>query len=372
MKFSIEKKDLNTNIQQLIGIVPSRNTMPILTNYLIEANEETGKVKFTSTDLEITVVAEFPANISESGRSTVLAKNFNEIVNSFPDDMINVMLEEEKLIINCQKSHFHLNCADTTQFPMIPLMNFDNALKIDAQMFKKMINSTSFAVSSDINRPIFTGINWKISPNKQMMAATDIKKIAEFKTYSQLDIPDEIELIIPRKGLLFLERVINENNNELLVIPETNRIIFNYNNFTIFSHLIKGKFPDYTQAIPQNNTNILTINKSLLKNVVRRVSLLASEETLKIRFDINDSGLALNAMKREEGDADEKIEDIQYEGEHLIIAFNYKFLIEIINAIDSENIVINMGTSNEPALFVSPEKHDEYNYRYILMPLRLA
>jgi len=372
MKFSTEKKDLNANIQQLLGIVPSRNTMPILTNYLIEANEDTGKIKFTATDLEITVIAEFPANVSESGKTTVSARNFNEIINSLPEAQIDILLEEDNLVIYCQKSHFKLLCSDKSQFPLNPHIKFDNALHINAQMFKKMVERTSFAVSTDVNRAIFTGINWKLGSNEQMMAATDIKKIAEFKIYNHIDLPEDMELIIPRKGLIFLDKVISEETQELLVIPETNRVMFNYENFTIFSHLIKGKFPDYSQAIPQNNTNILTVNKLHLRDVVKRVSLLASVDTLKIKFDINETTFTLNALNREEGAADEKIDDFKYDGDSLIIAFNYKFLVEIINAIDSENVEIRMGKSNEPALFLNTEKHDEYSCRYILMPLRLA
>ncbi|MBC8386200.1 MAG: DNA polymerase III subunit beta, partial [Candidatus Cloacimonetes bacterium] len=180
MKFSIERLELQHNIQHLFNIVPSKNTMPILTNYLIEADEKNNKMKFTATDLEITVIVEFDANVSEEGRIVVSAKNLNEIINSLPDSMVHFMVEEENLKIVCLRSKFNLLCAETEQYPLIPQRDESNNIKLDAKMFKKMIDNTHFAVSTEINRPIFTGIYWKMTSDFQMMAATDGKKIAEF------------------------------------------------------------------------------------------------------------------------------------------------------------------------------------------------
>jgi DNA polymerase-3 subunit beta len=372
MKFSIKKQDLLSNIQYLYNIVPSKNTMPILTNYLIEADEQSNKLKFTATDLEITVVVEFEANVAEQGKVAVSARNLNEIIISLPDSDIQFFQEEDALKIHCERSKFSLLCAESSQFPLIPQKEMKNIIEIDAQMFKKMIENTHFAVSSEINRPIFTGIFWRLSSNEQLMVATDGKKIAEFKIINNIEIQESTEQIIPTKGLLFLDKVIEEDIPKVSVLIESNRVMFTYGHYTLFTHIIEGNFPDYSKAIPTANNNILIIDANNLKNAIKRVSLLASEETFKLKFDINEESLIISSTKREEGDAVEKIEDYKYSGEELSIAFNYRYLSAIINVIESAEVEIKLGKSNEPALFFNTEIDENYSARFLLMPLRLT
>lgn len=371
MKLSIEKSDLQGQIQHLYNIVPSKNTMPILTNYLIEANEQTGLVKFTATDLEITVVVEFPATVTQSGKVAVSAKNLNEIINSLPDAMVHIIIEEDNMKIQCDKSKFNLLCAESSQFPLVPQKDLSNVIDLDANMFKMMIENTSFAVSTETNRPIFTGIYWKMASDSQLMVATDGKKIAEIKLTKQVDIPESIEQIIPTKGLNFLDKVISHDKPTVSVLIESNRVMFSYGNYTIFTHIIEGRFPDYTKAIPANNTNKLVIDKTILKNAIKRVSLLASEDTFKVKLDVSSEKFLISSVKREEGEANELIDDYKFEGEALTIAFNYRYLIAIINVIDTKEVEICMGKGNEPALFFNTEKDEKFEARYLLMPLRL-
>ncbi|MBN2461958.1 MAG: DNA polymerase III subunit beta [Candidatus Cloacimonetes bacterium] len=372
MKFSIAKSDLQSNIQYLYNIVPSKNTMPILTNYLIEADEQNNLLKFTATDLEITVVVEFQAHVTEGGKAAVLARNLNEIISSLPEANIQFLIQEDTLKIHCERSDFNLLCAESSQFPLIPQKDLSNVIDLDAQMFKKMIENTHFAVSSEINRPIFTGIYWKISADEQLMVATDGKKIAEFKIINHIPTTELVEQIIPTKGLLFLDKVINEDNKTVSVLIESNRVMFAYGNYTVFTHIIEGKFPDYSKAIPANNNNVLVINKNSLRDAVKRVSLLASEDTFKVKFDISEEALLINSANREEGEANERIEDCIYTGEPLVIAFNYRYFTSILAVIESEEVEIRMGKANEPALFFNKEKSDKFTARFLLMPLRLS
>ncbi len=372
MKFSIEKVDLQANIQHLFNIVPSKNTMPILTNYLIEADAEKNRLKFTTTDLEITVIVEFEANISEGGKIAVSAKNMNEIINTIPDSMVHFILEEENLRIICKNAKYNLLCAESSQFPLIPQKDTSNVIELDAQMFKKMIDNTHFAVATEINRPMFTGLYWKMDADQQLMVATDGKKIAEFKLNNQIDIPESIDQIIPTKGLLFLDKIITNDISKMSVLIESNRVMVIYSNYTLFTHIIEGRFPDYTKAIPQNNTNVLKIGKNLLKSAIKRVSLMASEETFKIKLEISSEKFEIRSAKREEGKAYEIIEDFKYDGEPLSIAFNFRYLVAILSVMESDEIEIKMGQQNEPALFFNAETFDDYSARFLLMPLRLV
>ena len=371
MKFSIEKQELMSKIQHLNSIIPSKNTMPILTNFLIQADRQTNLLKFTATDLELTVVAELTADVSEDGKVTVSARNLSDTISTLPDVMIHFMLEEDNLRIICEHTRYSLKCAESSQFPLVPQREMSNVIKLDAIMFKKMIDNTHFAVSTEINRPIFTGICWKLLPEYQLMVATDGKKIAEFKLNLRSELTEPIEQVIPTKGLLFLDKVFSDDLPEIAVLLESNRVMFVYGNYTIFTHIIEGKFPDYTKAIPTSNNNVLKIKRSLLKDAVRRAAPLATEDTFKIKIDISESQLSINSAKREEGEADTTLEDYHYSGEVLTIAFNYKYLNAILSVLESEFIELRMGKANEPALFFNTEIDERYSARFLLMPLRL-
>jgi len=345
--------------------------MPILTNYLIDVFENSNKIEITATDLDITAIVEIEAMVSEGGKATVSAKSFNEIIHSLPNSLITFEEEDSLLNISCDHSIFKILCSDYQQFPLVPEMNLTDAQEIDALLFGKMISYTHFAVSVEINRPVFTGIFWKITSERQLMVATDGKKIAEFTLDANTEIEEEKEKIIPTKGLLFLDKVINEENEKILVQIETNRIMFKYGPYKIFSHVIEGKYPDYTKAIPTDNQNLLICNKKILKESIRRVSLLASEDTLRIKFEINSELIKVSSSNKEMGGASDSIETFSYEGEPLTIAFNFRFLLSILNIIETEEVVIRMGGRNTPSLICNNNLEAPYKIRFLLMPLRI-
>ncbi len=179
MRLAIEKKDLLARIQHLVSIVPTKNTSPILNNYLIEVSEENNTMRISTTDLEIMVVVEFPAAVSEGGTVAVSAHHFNEIINYMPDGVINLWSHDDLLMIQCGKVDFNLLIADHTLFPVIPEPKLNNPITIDAALFSRMISKTYFAVSTDVNRPVLNGVCWKIYPDHHIMAATDGRKVAE-------------------------------------------------------------------------------------------------------------------------------------------------------------------------------------------------
>jgi DNA polymerase-3 subunit beta len=372
MKFSIERKDLMENIQYLANIVPGKNTMPILMNYLIEADAGSNSLRFTATDLEITVVVSFPANVWEGGRTVVLARPLHEIIHAMPDAVINFAKEEDNFHIQCQKSEYTLLCADAGQFPLVPEQDLSKALQLDAGSVTRMIEKTLFAVSPDTNRPIFTGIYWQLNAEQQTMVSTDGKKIAEYTISEPLMIETPIEQILPVKGLSFLMRVIKDDEPVLKAVIETSRVMFAYKNFTIFTHVIEGKYPDYRQVFPKEINNSLLINRDVLKAAIRRVSLIAPEESMRVKIDVSANGLDITTLNREMGEAHEQITDYEYSGEDLSIAFNYKYINSILDAIDTVRAKIVFGRAKDPVLFFNEVDPEDATARFLLMPLRLA
>ncbi|MCF7919838.1 MAG: DNA polymerase III subunit beta [Candidatus Cloacimonetes bacterium] len=371
MKFSIEKKDLLPFIQHLNNIIPSKNTMPILTNYLIKADENENQLIITATDLEITVIATIKANIMLGGKVAVSARKLMEILTRMPDEVINFIYQEDELLITSISAKFDLLCAEANQFPMVPDVDLADSVAFNAGLFRKMISSTSFAVSTEINRPIFTGINWTLDPEFQMMAATDGKKIAEFTHHKPTHVTERIDCIIPTKGLNFLDKVITENFDTVNVLIEPNRVIFSYDSYLLMTHVIEGRYPDYNKAIPKNNNSILIVDKEHLKQAIGRVSLLATEDTYKIHLSISNNSFIIDCVNREEGEAREKITEFTYDGKDIEIAFNYKFLLAIINVIETPRVEFKLGASNEAALLFNVDQEEDYSTRFLLMPLRL-
>lgn len=380
MKFFIDKGDLLHNIQHLANVVPSKNTMPILTNYLIEAIEIDNLIKITTTDLKITVIVTFNATVMESGTIAVTAKDFNEIISALPDSQISFTKDDELLKIHCDNIDFSLKLSDFSNFPLIPEATFENAIQFKASEFDKMINKTIVAVQKDQSSSIFTGILWEISADKQSMVATDSKKIAHIAIDSEtkdfvntIDAEEDImKIVLPTGGISFLQKIITEESDTLQADIGKNKVIFKYRNFIVFSHLMTTKFPDYTKVFPASLPKELLLDKQQLKAAVKRISLVAPEDSFKIMFNIKGSTLELATSNDEKGGAKEFINDIIYNGDDISIAFNFKFLSVILDCIDTPNVKICLGEAKNPALLYNEKDPEGTLLRYLLMPLRVA
>jgi DNA polymerase-3 subunit beta len=402
MRIQIEKKELIQHIQHLASIVPSKNTTPILTNYLLEAISDRNILRITASDLEITVIAEFSANVVENGITTVSARQFNEIIHSLPDALIDIYKQDEIIKIICGKIDFSLLCADHTLFPIIPEKSLQNAIKLSSEHFMRMIDKTSFAVSTDINRAVLNGVCWLIKSNDQLMAATDGRKVAEIKfiqaltssdnagkdnqkeaseavpesqisediNFSELDFEKGIEKILPIKTLNFLEKIHSSDNKELLAVLEPNRVMFAYGEYPMFTHVIEHKYPDYQKAFISDLPNVLVMDKDILRTAIRRISLIAPEDNLRIRFELSGDKFEINTTHREAGEGKEVIEKFAYTGSNTAISFNFKYMVSILDAIDTQNVKICLGTQKDPIMIYNETQPDNQEITYLLMPLR--
>ncbi len=405
MRFQIEKKELIQHIQYLASIVPSKNTTPILTNYLLEAVSDTNTVRITASDLEITVIAEFVANVMESGITTISARSFNEIVQSMPEALLNIYKQDEIVKIQCNKIDFSLLSADHTLFPIIPDKYLQNAIKISSEHFQRMINKTSFAVSTDINRAVLNGVCWLLKSDYQTMAATDGRKVAEIKylqtisavsnatpkategsqenneieipvnvsediNFTELDYEKGIEKILPIKTLNFLQKIYNSEAKDLQVVIDTNRVMFVYGEYTIFTHVIEHKYPDYQKAFISDLPNTLLMDKDVLRVAIKRVALLAPEDNLRIRFELSSDKFEINTTNRDAGEAKESIESYSFTGSNTAISFNYKYMLSILDSIDTEKVKISLGSQKDPIMIYNETQPEHQEITYLLMPLR--
>lgn len=383
MKFAIDKKDLQNCIQHLVSVAPSKNVSPILTNYLIQASVDTGKVRITTSDLEITVVAEVDAAVNESGSIAVSSKHFNEIIHAMPEALINFSRHEDLLRIQSNKINFNLLIADHTLFPLVPEIDLTNAIKIDAKLFNRMISKTQFAVSSDVNRKVLTGVCWKIMPDSHLMAATDGRKVAEIKINNSALFPADspifsddlgndgvIEKIIPVKTLAFMQKIYDTQHKEVSFLIEANKVIFSYGSYLVFSQIIEHKYPEYQKAFVVDLQNRFEVKKDALQSAIRRVALVAPGENQRIRIEVSNEQFVVNTTSRDTGDAKENLDDYHFEGIETGVSFSFRYMLSILDVVDSEKVVINLGTSRDPLMIYNQANQENEEITFLLMPLR--
>ena len=372
MKFYVQKSDIVEHLQHLINIVPGKNAMPILVNYLIKADEEKGILTFIVSNLEVIVSCDIEARIIEGGVTAINAKHMNDIINSLPDSEIAFYTDENKFHIVAEHSRFNLVMSQPEFFPAVPPINEQNKISLDADLFKTMVTKTVFATSTDKSKPVYTGVFWQIFKDKQIMVATDGKKLARVNLNIESGIEDEkLEYIVPAKTLTFIQKIINEQD-ELLAFFEKTRIVFKYKNYTVFTTLIISRYPKYERVIPQDNDKVLVIDKSLFMEVIKRASLLSNELYSLVTLEISKTSFTVYSEDEEEGEARENITDYEYEGDDLKIAFNFRYLTNILSLIDTQKVQILMKQYDVPALFYNyPKDNEKVDVLLLLMPLGL-
>ena len=370
MKFSVERNKILNKIQFINSIVPVRNPLQILTNIWLEANSETNIIRFAATDLEVSAVTEVECQVKESGKIAVPAKNITEIIRSLPENDIHFSVQDKLLKIKCLHSDFSLIYADPEDFPEIPERDWENSFIINAELFSRMAEKSSFAVSDQIGRPAFSGILWELDKEEQIMVATDGKRLAKYETKLSLNI-EKNNIIMPIKGLNLVSRIINEEVKDLRILPEESAISFHYDSYKIYSRLIEADYPDYDAVIPYDNSKIVEIDIEPFLQAVHRVSLLASEDTFKVVLNFSPNQIKISSEDIEKGSAEEVL-DIDCNVNSFQLGFNYKYLIEILNLIDTEKVQMKFENSLDPVLFYNTEYPENEKNLFLLMPLRLS
>ncbi len=389
MRLSIEKKDIQPYIQHLSTVVGTQNTSPIMLNYLIEVDADQNKVTITASDLKLHVVVTFSATVMESGVIAVNAKHFNEIIAAMPEGLIDFWKNEELLMIQGNKVDFKIMFVDPTLYPQLSKPEAHQINTINAELFMRMVEKTSFAVSLDVQRTILTGVCWKIYKDRHLMAATDGRKVSEItikaldssemqmqekenepNIFEAADSEQCIEKVIPVKTLNFLQRIQNPSIKDLGVSFEDNKIVFFYGSFVIISNILDTKYPDYSKAFMVELPNRLEVKVKDLIESVRRISLVAPEDVFRIKFELDNNQFEINSFDRDTGDAKEFVQNYVYQGEPTNIAFNFKYMISILEALDSEKAIIHLGTNREPMMVLNESDPPNQKIVHLLMPLR--
>ena len=373
MKVKMNRRDLLAGIQRVQGVVEKRNTMPILTHILVEA--EGDRCAFFATDLEAGIQGSYPAEVIQPGRITVSARKLSEIVREFQEAPVSIQSQPNHwVVIESGKSHFRIVGLPPEEFPALPPMDGEKWIEIDPALFAGLIRRTLFAAGENAPQYILNGLLIQVEKIAEgagviRFIATDGHRLAIAEgCVSGRGLENQEGVIIPKKAILEMKRALDEG--ESTEVPKlsigANQLVFRRGTVVITSRLMEGDFPDYKQAIPKGNEQRVPMQKEALEGGLRRVSILAREKTSAIKFHLEKGRVLLSASNPEMGEANEEI-NTSFSGEGFATGFNARYLLDALAALKGDEAVLEFKDALSPCLI----KEKAEGFLAVIMPMRV-
>ena len=371
MKISIERNLLLNSLAHVQNIVEKRHTVPILSNILIDTNKN--NLIISATDMDIVFTEVVKSTIIEEGSITTSAHTLYEIVRKITEgnEIELISNDGNRLSIRSGNSKFSLSCLPKEDFPKIEEINVENDFDIKAEILKKIIDKTRFAISTEETRYYLNGVYIhfvEINNQKKLRAvSTDGHRLAKFETNFPEGVDNIPGVIIPKKTIVELRKLLDEFEDEVKISLNQNKIVFYFKDITLSSKLIDGSFPDYEKVIPKDNDKSFLVENKTIYEAVDRVSTVSSEKSKSVKLLISNNLVSLSSNSAETGSGAEDI-TVEYSGEKIEIGYNAKYLLEIIKQIEGNKIAFKLQDSSSPSIIHDPEDEDAL---YILMPMRV-
>ena len=369
MKIVCYKDTILKAINSVVKAVASKKTMPKLEEILIQKNDK--EIKLTTYDLEIGIEYVMECDVKEQGSTVVNAIMFSEIIRKLPDTEIDISLDNNNLlVIECEGSLYKLATMNPDEFPELPKINIENSIQIEQNVLKNMIRRTIFAVSTEENRPIFTGCLFEVVNNKLNVVAVDGFRLAWRSSFLNIEAND-FSAVIPGKTLNEVNKIILDSFDPIKIGVSKNQALFEMDNCKIVTRVLDGEFLNYSNVIPKNWDTRIKVNKMNLQNCFERISLISSSSTekekkypVKVVVDI---GKITISCTNQTGDAKEEIY-VSTEGKNVEAGFNPKYFLDSLKVIDDEEIYVDFGSNISPCV-IRPV--DEGDYTFMILPIRL-
>src|SRR3989339_557271 len=363
MKFTCKQKDFLTSLQNVSKAIQSNNTLPVLNNILIKA--ENGQIILSGTNLEIAIQSSFKAKVDNEGAFTIPAKILTSYISLLKDEDLKVQLESTgDLSIQQGISDTKIKGIPAEEFPIIPKIEKENEIELPANELKNLISKVVFAASVNPSRPVLTGVLFEIDGDEVKLAATDSYRLSEVKFTAKLKLENSIKTVVPSKTMFELSKIISGEKN-VKVLFAKNQIVFEWENVKFISRLIEGIFPDYKAILPASSNVKVEVSLSELILALKKLSIFAVEKSGSIHMSAtNDGILHLFTEKMASGESSEKI-SAKVDGKNTKVLININYLMDILNNIDTEKTQIEMGEKLIPVLIKPLNKN---NYTNIIMP----
>lgn len=373
MELTFEREELWEAMQIAGNVAASRNTLPILSNVLIKTVNN--HIQLAATDLEVGVKSAVQGEIVEAGSITVPAKKLVDIVRELPSAKVKLTtLANDRIEINCESARFRMVGLTDEEFPPLPEIG-DDFFVMDSNILRSMIHKTAFAVSTEETRHFLNGVYLNVTSDFIKMVATDGRRLAVATQNQPHSVEEEIGVIIPTKAINNILRTFS-GGGEIKIALLENQIAFASESITLISRLIEGEYPDYNAVMAPvlSNEIELVANTEQLLSVIRRVSLLANPNTPSIRVESKEAELNVSASTPELGEAQEQME-VSSSGGNVEIAFNARFIMDVLRNIDSDDVLLKFRDSLSPVLVKpskdSEEEDDKQDYMCVIMPMRV-
>ena len=372
MKFSIERAALLKAVAQAQSVVERRNTIPILANVLIEAQDS--DVRFRATDLDIEVVDRADAQVERAGATTVSAVLLHEIVRKLPDGSLVTLTDDGakgRLTVEAGRSNFSLATLPKEDFPVMATSEYSSNFSAPAVVLRRLFDKSKFAISTEETRYYLNGVYMHISDSDGgkvlRCVATDGHRLARIDAELPSGAAEMPGVIVPRKTVGELRKLLDDDEAKIAVSVSETKIRFATPYITLTSKVIDGTFPDYTRVIPQGNTRKLEVDAAEFAKAVDRVATVSSERSRAVKLTLAEDKLILSVNAPDSGAAEEELA-VAYGDEHLEIGFNAKYLLEIANQVDRENAVFLFNSSGDPTLM---REGNDTSAVYVVMPMRV-
>lgn len=368
MNFTITRQNLHSGIAAVSASIPSKTTLPVLSNILMEARED--GVWLSGTDLDVSVRVRVPADVREAGSLTAPGKKLQEIARELPEEPVEISTRGDQIELRCGRSHFKLNSLPADEFPSLPDLDFSEGWQAVGKTLHGLIHHTSFAVSTEESRPILNGVLWELRDGEMRMVATNGHRLARMGVKTEPTNAPSADFIVPPAALQQVQRLFKDEDT-LQVSHSGNHLGFRAEETEVYTRLIEGSYPNYEQVIPRDNDKIAVVAKKGFESAVRRMAVVASDQTHRIRMTFEPGRVHLNVLTPDLGEGHDELE-LAYDGEELEIGFNANYFLEVLRYMPTDEVKLAFKAP-ERAATIEPvgDEGEVPDYLCLVMPLRL-
>ncbi|HJU76166.1 MAG TPA: DNA polymerase III subunit beta [Gemmatimonadaceae bacterium] len=369
MRITISREKLQESLGAVVSSVPTKSTLPVLANVLLETTDR--GLRISATDLDIAVTVEAPADIDVGGAITVPARKLHEIARELPAAPVRLhTVGEQRLNVECGQSKFRLLGLPKDEFPAFPPVVFGNRAAVQSADLHRLISHTAFAVSVEESRPILNGVLWEFGQSVQRMVATNGHRLAKFELPFPHSTGATEQFIIPPKALEQVRKLFPEGEEVQLGHAE-NHLGFQSPVASVLTRLIEGPYPNYDQVIPRDNDRYAIVNRASLTSALRRMAIVASDQTHRVRLSFNAAILRFSVQTPDLGEAQDEMA-VDYNGDPLEIGFNGMYLLETLRYMPTDDVRITFKNAERAATIEPANWSDPAKYLCLVMPLRLV
>jgi len=376
MQFTVTRQNLHQGLAAVSASIPSKTTLPVLSNILLETDGD--GVWMSGTDLDVSIRVKVPAEVKESGSLTAPGKKLQEITRELPDHPVEISTRGDQIELSCGHARFKLSRLPADEFPSLPAVGLDAGISVGGKDLQSLIHHTAFAVSTEESRPILNGVLWELRDGIMRMVATNGHRLARMAVNTGPTESTGTSFIVPPAALQQVQRLFKDVDQIQVAWDNAeegakkNHLGFRSSGVEVYTRLIEGTYPNYEQVIPKDNDKVAVVDKRTLESAVRRMAVVASDQTHRIRMTLEEDRMHLNVLTPDLGEGHDEL-DLSYSGEPLEIGFNATYLLEVLRYMPSEEVRMTFKAP-ERAATLEPsiaEGDDPLDYLCLVMPLRL-